>query len=1388
MKGLTGTGSNNYTVNSGAEKTWQITKGTDGEGNSFTTALSIDDWTYGETASQPECSAKYGIVTYLYSDSENGTYNETQPTQAGTYYVKAKVAGTDDYDEIISTPVKFTIHKAKVTIAADDISTAYGAELAELTYQVSGKVKAGDNLGIQLETEATETSPAGEYSITIKYSENPNYEITVINGTYIITADAGRLQVTAGGYQGTYDGQPHGIEVTAAGAENVVIYYSESELNDANYGSGSTENPVMTDAGSKTIYYYVTADNCRPVSGSKEIHIAQKPVTVKAKDAEIIYGDEPTNNGVDYSGFVGNDTAETLGLSPVFTYSYAQYQKAGDYEIMPGGLATDGNYFYTYKPGSLTVDRKALTFRWSETKLVYDGTVKAVTATPVGLTAVDAVTINYEGNEELHIGEYTAKIVSLSGAKADSYTIENEPTLTTDWSVEKTDNELITGVSIDNWTYGETASVPKGELRFGQGTFVYSDDVHGTYTAEQPTAAGTYFMKLIADGTEDYSAFESNTVKFVIKKRPVTVIADDVAGVVGEDRKELTYSISGTVVEGDLFEVFLDTTADSASPEGDYPITVSVWTSGNYEVTTVKGVYHLTTSDLGFKAEGTNCVYDGQEHGIRVSVSEESGAKIYYSKKALSDTSDIAQNPDVTEAVPTIKNAGTLETYYYVVKDGTLLFNGVKSVTVKKAELTVTANDAEILQGEDPNNAGVSYEGFVNGEDASVVKGTPKYTYNYKKGDKAGNYYILPSGLSADNYTITYRKGTLIVNAKQEEITITGVVPEIDLVYDGEQHEGYSGTPQTEGNVVRDFNCVYKDAEGNILDEPPVNAGTYTVTFSVPDTNKHYKGEYTLTFTIKKRPITLVISNQAMMTGQTFKALQPEYTGFLNNDNAGGAAIKTAAVITPKAGADLAKAGKVELVASDMGELTDAAAKNYELKDVKTGILTIVAKPDQPGKSESGSSIKFDDVNSGLVQITVIKDEENLPKTEIEADFKVEVAEALLDADEVTAVKAGQDALIYLLLSSADDTATEEEKEAIAEKIAELTENAEIGAYLDLSLYKKVGDDAAKKITETGAQKVTISVTLPENLKQTDPAKTRTYYIAYIHEGQTGTIIPEYQDGILTFEADRFSVYAIAYKDTVTSGGGDNPGGDNPGGDNPGGDNPGGDNPGGDNPGGDNPGGDNPGGDNPGGNNPGGNNPGGNTSGEEDNSDDRDSSEDSTTPGIGNIPRGSTIPAGGSALKGSTALRGGSTSGSGKDNTISATDQTTVDDKDSAGQKETVNDADTGENPADKDSTENPGEKEEIQNPETQNADSFCFWHWIIVIIALIGIVLTLLARRRKYAIIIAAIDTVLMLICVILGSCVWDIVTMLIGVVLLAAMIVMKAKRTSRTADQGEY
>ena len=65
--------------------------------NSFTTPLSIENWTYGDTAKAPNAAAKFGMPTYSYSTEEDGIYTTTQPTNAGTYWVKAVVKGTDNY-------------------------------------------------------------------------------------------------------------------------------------------------------------------------------------------------------------------------------------------------------------------------------------------------------------------------------------------------------------------------------------------------------------------------------------------------------------------------------------------------------------------------------------------------------------------------------------------------------------------------------------------------------------------------------------------------------------------------------------------------------------------------------------------------------------------------------------------------------------------------------------------------------------------------------------------------------------------------------------------------------------------------------------------------------------------------------------------------------------------------------------------------------------------------------------------------------------------------------------------------------------------------------------------------------------------------------------------
>ena len=95
------------------------------------------------------------------------------------------------------------------------------------------------------------------------------------------------------------------------------------------------------------------------------------------------------------------------------------------------------------------------------------------------------------------------------------------------------------------------------------------------------------------------------------------------------------------------------------------------------------------------------------------------------------------------------------------------------TLTINKAPLTVTAKNAEIRYGENSPTVGVTYSGFVNGEDESVLKGELKISYgDYSVGSGVGSYEITPTGLTADNYEIEYKNGTLtVVNA---DLTLSG--------------------------------------------------------------------------------------------------------------------------------------------------------------------------------------------------------------------------------------------------------------------------------------------------------------------------------------------------------------------------------------------------------------------------------------------------------------------------------------------------------------------------------------------------------------------------------------------------------------------------------------
>ena len=1142
-----------YTVTDGsASHAWTITKAETGaSANTFTSAPALAGWTYGDAPSLPTGTARYGTIHYVYAAAAAGPYTDTVPTTAGDWYMKAVVDDSASYGGLSSEPVAFAIRKAKVSLMADDVSSEYGSALTQLTYSVSGTIRAGDDLGIRLTTTAAAGGKIGEYPITITCAGNPNYDVTVTNGTYFITPVTSGLQVTASGVNILYDGAAHGITVDvrdAAGnaVPGATVYYSDTPLTDANYAEGMTSSPTLTNAGSRTVYYYVASDTYAPVSGSKTILIGQKLVHVTAGSAAITYGEAPKDGGLKLTGFEAGETAQSLHLNPTLTVAYTQYQDAGTYAITPDPLPENGNYTYNYVSGTLTVSPKPVTFYWPSSTFTYDGTVKRSVAVVKGLVNGDVITVGtYAADTAQNVqysaaeaGTYTATALTLAGTKASSYKITaGEATASHIWSIGQGVNSFTAVPSITGWTYGQTAAQPQGTAAYGTVSFTYSTDFNGPYTAQQPTDAGTYYMQAVVQGTQDYAVLKSTPAAFSIGKAEIIVTPDDLVGKQGEAIRELTYTMHGTAAAGDKIQVELSTTATDASPADDYLITAAVTASDNYSVTTAVGTYHIidVSLDLDVTATGTDATYDGQDHGITVTTTGTAPADVYYSLSPISDTSNLAGNAEALTQSPTRRDAGTVTVWYYVVSDTTVL-SGSKEVRIAPAPLTVQANDKTISMGDAAANSGVAYTGFIDGEDETVLGGTLQYRYGgYTRSSPDGAYAITPYGLQANNYAITFVPGTLTVQPVRKTTVVSGVTAAASLVYNGKPQAGYNGIPETSAGDLTDFTYEYRDANGQLLAGEPTDAGDYTLTVSVPAANKYYEGSLTLPFSIAKKTVTVAVADQAMLTGQTFQSAAAVYSGFLDADNVGGAAVAVPCTIAPAAGTDLNKAGTAVLEITDPGALTAEAAKNYQLDTSATGLLTIVeaaSGTEKAGSSPDGTGSSYrPGLDSGVIQTAVIR-EPGLPPTTLNTDLNAAVAQALLSADELQQVQNGANALVYLVLSDADALADAGAENAIAAKAQTLNGSMQIGIYFDLAMYKRVGGNAPVRITEAGT-KAAIGITLSEDLKLTDDSMVRTYTVLFDHNGVTGSITPTYRNGILYFDTDLFSTYAIAYVDTV---------------------------------------------------------------------------------------------------------------------------------------------------------------------------------------------------------------------------------------------------------------
>lgn len=137
---------------------------------------------------------------------------------------------------------------------------------------------------------------------------------------------------------------------------------------------------------------------------------------------------------------------------------------------------------------------------------------------------------------------------------------------------------------------------------------------------------------------------------------------------------------------------------------------------------------------------------------------------------------------------------------------------------------------------------------------------------------------------------------------------------------------------------------------------------------------------------------------------------------------------------------------------------------------------------------------------------------------------------AKLSEDEKKAVKAGNKT--QFVLSASGMTPTKEEIVLIQSVLG----NNVIGQYLNLNLTLKISGREDRQITDLSAP-MYIAITIPQNLVNHDSSIERTYRIVRIHDGVATLIDGTYDAATnqFTFATDGFSTYALVYEDVNTT-------------------------------------------------------------------------------------------------------------------------------------------------------------------------------------------------------------------------------------------------------------
>jgi len=409
-----------------------------------------------------------------------------------------------------------------------------------------------------------------------------------------------------------------------------------------------------------------------------------------------------------------------------------------------------------------------------------------------------------------------------------------------------------------------------------------------TTTATITSPVGTYVIIPTGGSSSNYN-FAYNNGTLTIGQATLTVTAENKTKAYGSANPAFTATYSG-FINGDTeasltTKPVFTTTATTASLVGNYTVTPAGAVSGNYNIVYNTGMLAVTRAQLNVTAANKSKTYGAANPAFTVTYSGFVNGDTEAALTAQATASSITTVSSGAGNYAIVPVGGSAANYNMAYTNGTL--------TVNKAVLTVTANNATRLFNTADPAFTMTYSDFVNGDTENSLTTKPVVTTPATALSPVGTYALIPGAAVSENYNFTYLNGVLTVtpssatinfallpakvfgdadfeptatNNVNEPMVYTSSNTEVASIVNGKIHIGSAGMATVTAAIAASSNYNQTLPVSQLL---VVDKARQTITFAtIPAISKG--NTYSLTGVISSSglPVTLTVANATVASLQ----------------------------------------------------------------------------------------------------------------------------------------------------------------------------------------------------------------------------------------------------------------------------------------------------------------------------------------------------------------------------------------------------------------------------------------------------------------------------------------------------------------------------------------